>query len=342
MAKNFILPLGCNTQKQMTHLTLEQRYKIESYKDADKSIVDISEYIGKHKSVVYREINRNSDKRSGKYKANLAHRKCLARHISKNKKSLFTAIVEVNILYYLTLDYSPEQMVGRAKIDNKEMVSVEIIYQHIWQDKRKGGVLYKHLRTKGKKYKKRGDLKGCRGLITGRVDIDKRPAIVEAKNRLGDMEIDLIIGKNHKGALLTINDRSTGCLFMSKIDSKEASTVESESIALLQDWKFLIKTITSDNGKEFANHREIAESLQIDYYFAKPYHSWERGANENLNGLVRQYFPKNTSFANITNTEVENVVNILNNRPRKRFGYKTPNEIFAQKLNDLNEVAFIT
>ena len=342
MAKNFILPLGYNTQKQMAHLTLEQRYKIEIYKDADKSVPEISAYIGKHKSVVYREINRNSDKRSGKYKAKLAHRKSLARHTSKNKKCLFTASVEVNVLYYLNLDYSPEQMVGRAKIDNKEMVSIEIIYQYIWQDKRKGGALYKHLRTKGKKYKKRGDLKDSRGVIAGRVDIDKRPAIVEAKNRLGDMEIDLIIGQNHKGALLTINHRSTRCLFMSKIDSKEASIVESKSIELLQDWKFLIKTITSDNGKEFANHREIAARLEIDYYFAKPYHSWERGANENLNGLVRQYFPKNTSFANITNTEVEKVINILNNRPRKRFGYKTPNEIFAQKLDDLNNVAFIT
>ena len=156
------------------------------------------------------------------------------------------------------------------------------------------------------------------------------------------MEIDLVIGQNHKGALLTINDRATGYLFMAKIDSKEVRIVQSNTIKLLQDWTGLIKTITSDNGKEFANHKQIASSLEIDYYFAKPYHSWERGANENLNGLVRQYFPKMTSFANIKKEQVESVVNILNNRPRKRFGYKTPNEIFAQKLNDLEPVAFIT
>lgn len=326
----------------MTHLTLEQRYKIEAYKIAGKSISEISEQIGKDKSVVSREIKRNSDGRSGIYKANLADRKCKERHKVKLKKCKFNANVEVNILYYLSKDYSPEQAFGRAKIDGKEMVSVESIYQYIWHDKRKGGVLYKYLRTKGKKYKKRGSLKDNRGLIIGRVDIDKRPSIVDVKERIGDMEIDLVIGQNHKGALLTINDRATGYLFMTKIESKEASTVESNTISLLQDWSGLIKTITSDNGKEFANHKQIADGLEIDYYFAKPYHSWERGANENLNGLVRQYFPKKTSFASITNLEVENVVNILNNRPRKRFGYKTPCEIFTQKLNDLNPVAFIT
>lgn len=326
----------------MTHLTLEQRYKIEAYKNIGKSISEISEHIGKDKSVVSREINRNSDGRSGIYKAKLADKKCKERHKVKYKKCKFNANVEVNVLYYLTKDYSPEQAFGRAEIDGKEMVSVESIYKYIWQDKRKGGLLYKYLRTRGKKYKKRGSLRDKRGLMIDRVDIDKRPTIVDSKERLGDMEIDLVIGQNHNGALLTINDRATGFLFMTKIKSKEASLVESNTIALLQEWCGLIKTITSDNGKEFANHKQIANSLNIDYYFAKPYHSWERGANENLNGLVRQYFPKKTSFATITNVEVEIVVNILNNRPRKRFGFKTPNEIFAQKLNDLNSVAFIT
>jgi IS30 family transposase len=326
----------------MAHLTLEQRYKIETYKDLGKSISEISNYIGKDKSVISREINRNSDKRNGVYKANLADRKSIHRHATKPKKCTFNATVEANILYYLTLDFSPEQIVGKAKLDGKEMISIEGIYQYIWLNKRKGGVLYKHLRTKGKKYKKRGGIKDSRGSIVGRVDIDKRPVIVEAKKRLGDMEMDLIIGQDHKGALLTINDRVTGFLFMAKIDSKEADVVQLKAIELLQEWKHLIKTITSDNGKEFANHKSIANSLQIDYYFAKPYHSWERGANENLNGLVRQYFPKKTSFACITDQEVKNIVNKLNNRPRKRFGYKTPTEIFAQKLNDLDTVAFIT
>lgn len=325
----------------MAHLTLEQRYKIEAYRNSGSSISEIAELLDKDKSVISREIKRNSDKRSGIYKAVLADKKAINRHKVKHKKCILTSEVQANILFYLKKDYSPEQIVGRAKIDKRAMVSTERIYQYIWEDKRKGGLLYRHLRTKGKKYKKRGHLKDKRGLIIGRVDISERPVIVEKKSRLGDLEIDLIIGKNHKGALLTINDRASGILFMGKVESKEASEIQQKTIELLKDWKPLIKTITSDNGKEFANHRAIAEGLDIDYYFAKPYHSWERGANENLNGLIRQYFPKKSNFENIDEQQIKTVVNTLNNRPRKRFGYKTPNEIFAEKINKLNTVAFI-
>jgi IS30 family transposase len=326
----------------MAHLTLEQRYKIEVYMNAGKGVSETADYIGRDKSVVWREINRNCDHRSGLYRAKLADTKAASRHANKQKFHKFNAPVEVNILHYLAMDYSPEQLVGRAKADGMEMVSIESVYRYVWENKRKGGVLYRCLRTQGKRYRKRSHLKDSRGLISGRVDIDKRPAVVDAKQRLGDLEIDLVIGKNHKGALITINDRSTGMLFMDRIENKEAGTIEAKTIELLQDWKPLIKTITSDNGKEFANHTEIADSLDIDFYFAKPYHSWERGANENLNGLVRQYFPKKSDFKLITKDEIKQVTNILNNRPRKRFGYKTPNEVFAEKLNNLANVAFIT
>lgn len=158
--------------------------------------------------------------------------------------------------------------------------------------------------------------------------------------RFGDLEIDLVIGKNHKGALLTINDRATGILFMGKIESKEAQAVETKTIQLLEQWKPLLHTITSDNGKEFANHQKLSEKLNIDYYFAKPYHSWERGANENINGLVRQYFPKKTNFETITQEQINRVVNILNNRPRKRFGFKSLNEVFAKKVDANKPIVF--
>ena len=326
----------------MNHLTLEQRYEIESWRKAGKGVSEIAIETGRDKSVISREINRNKDLRSGVYSAKLAERKTFERHSKKAKARRFSAVVEISILHYLAMDFSPQQIVGRAKMEGMEMVSIETIYQYIWEDKRKGGLLYKSLRTGGKKYRKRSHLKDNRGLIAGRVDIDKRPAIVDSKERLGDLEIDLVIGQNHKGALITINERSTGVLFMGKVDNKEARTIESKTIELLQDWKPLIKTITSDNGKEFAGHQEIATSLDIDFYFAKPYHSWERGANENLNGLIRQYFPKKSDFKSITNDKIKQVIDMLNNRPRKRFGYKTPNEVFAEKLNNLATVAFIT
>ncbi|MET4084294.1 IS30 family transposase [Pedobacter sp. UYP30] len=326
----------------MAHLTLEQRYKIEAYRDAGKSIVEIADFLRRDRSVVYREIKRNSDMRNGIYRAKLADGKASRRHLFKRKLCRLNAAVEANMLYYLSMDFSPEQIVGRAALDGREMVSVEAIYQYVWLDKRNGGTLHTYLRNRGRRYRKRGHLKDTRGIISGRKDIDQRPAIVEAKSRLGDLEIDLVIGKDHKGALLTINDRATGMLFMDKIENKEAGSVGAKAVELLQDWKPLLKTITSDNGKEFADHEKIADELDIDFYFAKPYHSWERGANENLNGLVRQYFPKKSNFGSITKLQTEQVINILNNRPRKRFGFKTPNEVFAEKLNNLADVAFIT
>jgi transposase, IS30 family len=326
----------------MSHLTLEQRYKIEAYKNLGKSITDIASYIGKDKSVVSREIRRNADGRSGVYTASLAAKKATTRHQTKAKFCRFNESIKASVCKYIREDYSPEQAVGKAKKDGIPIVSIERIYQYIWQDKRKGGKLYKHLRTKGRRYKQRGNINDNRGIIVGRVDIARRPAIVAAKERIGDLEIDLVIGKNHQGALLTINDRATGMLWMDKVNTKEASVVAAKTIALLQDWQPLMQTITSDNGKEFANHSDIAASLDVDYYFAKPYHSWERGANENLNGLIRQYFPKKYNFELITEKDINRVIKILNNRPRKRFGFKTPNEVFAEKLNNLTSVAFIT
>jgi IS30 family transposase len=326
----------------MKHLTLEQRYEIAALQQAGNSVSRIAEQIGKDRSTIYREIKRNADARSGQYKAELAQRKTQQRHKDKPKIIHLTAAVEATILYYLTQEYSPEQIKGRCEREGKAMVSIERIYQYIWADKRKKGQLYKYLRTKGKKYAKRGHLKGARGQIANRISIDERPKIVDRKERFGDLEIDLIIGKGHQQALLTINDRATGLLFMDKVLTKRAEEIQAKTIELLQDWIPLIKTMTSDNGKEFARHERIAQALNIDFYFAHPYHSWERGANENLNGLVRQYFPKHMDFTSIDQTQIEQVLDRLNNRPRKRFGFLSPNEMLKHKLEQQPTVAFMT
>jgi IS30 family transposase len=326
----------------MSHLTLPQRYEISILKKQEFSLSAIADRVGKNKSTISRELKRNSDGRSGQYKADLAQKKCELRHSGKNKDITFTRDMEVFVVLYLKQDYSPEQIVGYANRIGRDCVSTERIYQFVWKDKKNGGTLYKHLRTKGKKYKKRGNLNNGRGQIIGRVDITQRPKVVDEKERFGDLEIDLIIGANHKGALLTINDRATGMLKMRYIESKQAKVIEDNTIELLEEWMPLIHTITSDNGKEFANHIKIAEELNIDYFFAKPYHSWERGANENLNGLVRQYFPKKTNFDLIQKKQVKRAEEILNNRPRKRYNYLTPNEVFANAINNNGIVAFIT
>jgi IS30 family transposase len=311
----------------MKHLTMGQRYEISSYKEAGKSIVEIASLLNVSPTTIRRELKRNSDQRNGEYHPDLAQRKTAKRHKEKAKRQDFTSAIAMLVRAYLIKDYSPEQIVGVLKLEGISCVSHERIYQYIWRDKAKGGSLYTHLRSQGKRYTSRGLKYKKRGTIPKRVDISERPAIVAKKERVGDLEIDLIVGANHKGFLLTINDRVTGILKMKLLHSKEATHVEQAVIEILGNDVGKIHTITSDNGKEFANHQSIAEKLQIGYYFATPYHSWERGANENLNGLVRQYFPKRTSFENLTDPDIDVVVEKLNNRPRKRFNFKSPSQM---------------
>ena len=303
-------------------------------------ITEIARTIDKHKSVVSREIKRNCDLRSGQYKSDLAQRKYQARMSDKPKKIRFTREIKDNVEELIRQDYSPEQVVGFLKKSGQQTVSEERIYQHIWADKKRKGKLHEHLRRKGRRYRKRGASKDSRGIIKGRIGIENRPETVNQRSRFGDLEIDLVIGANHKGALLTINDRASGVLKMGKVESKNAEEICRVACELLRDWKPYIKTITADNGKEFARHQKISETLSIDFFFANPYHSWERGSNENLNGLIRQYFPKKMDFNSITDEQIKEVETKLNSRPRKRFKFETPMFVMKKLLFNI-KVAFV-
>jgi len=320
----------------MSHLTQEQRYTISVIRQEGYSQTAIAKVINKNKSVVCRELQRNADGRSGKYDYDLAQRKYAKRQKDKPKRIKFTADIASFVQAQLELKLSPEQIANELLKGSIGSVSTERIYQHIWKDKKSKGTLHTHLRTQGKRYRSRGAWKDKRGTITGRVDIEQRPAIVEARERFGDFEIDTIIGKDHKGAIVTINDRLTGMRWMKKLNGKNALELAQATIELLSPLKPWLKTMTSDNGKEFAEHQLIATELDIGFFFAKPYHSWERGSNENLNGLVRQYIPKKTDFETITDEYVQFVQEQLNNRPRKRFNFISPIQMFNQK------VAFVT
>jgi len=325
----------------MSQITLEQRYEIAALHKIGKTQEFIGNHLGFHKSSISRELKRNCDKRSGAYNATLAERKCRQRHKVKPKKVHFTEDIKVTVDYYIRKRFSPEQISGRCRRKNIKCVSPETIYLYIWEDKRAGGDLFTYLRRRGRRNNKRGSLIAGRGLIKDRIGIDKRPPEVELKKLFGDLETDTIIGKNHKGALVTINDRASGMLKMKRTHTREAVEVAEAMKELLEDWIPYIRTITSDNGKEFALHKDVAETCLIDFYFADAYCSWQRGANENLNGLVRQYFPKKTDFSTITDEQVKLVEKTLNERPRKRFNFDTPLEMM-EKLLFKTEVAFIT
>ena len=332
----------------MSQLTKAQRYTISVMRKQDFPMGEIAAAIGKHKSTISRELRRNCDGRSGRYDADLAQRKCERRQKEKPHRVRFTEEVRLRVEAMLREDYSPEQIVGRCKLEGLECVSVETIYQYVWGDKRRGGDLHTHLRRKGRKYRKRGAKKDSRGVIRDRVSIDERPKVVDDKSRFGDLEIDLIMGANHRRALLSANDRASGISWIALLEGKDSKALADKAAEMLMPFKGLLHTVTSDNGKEFAEHKAIAKSLAVDYYFAHPYHSWKRGANENMNGLIRQYLPKGTPFDGLDDNEIKRIRDKLNNRPRKKLGFLTPIEyFFANFAPELNlsltqKVAFVT
>ncbi len=315
-----------------TQLTLSKRYHISALKKQGFSQKEIAQEIGVHPSTISRELKRNNDVVRG-YDAELAQVQVAKREKHKKKRSCLTKQIERYIRSKLKLDWSPEQISGRMKLDIGVSVVHETIYRYIYVNKANGGRLYKYLRHKNKKYHKRSNKYKARGVIIDRVMIDKRPKIVEKKKRIGDFEIDTVIGKNHQGALVTVVDRKSKFALIKNVPSKEADVVKQALIEMLQPIKAIAYTITSDNGKEFAYHKEIAKALNIDFYFANPYHSWERGLNEHTNGLIRQYLPKKSEFLHLSKEEIITIQNRLNHRPRKVLGYKTPYEVFFSEMS---------
>lgn len=289
--------------------------------------------LGVSQSSISRELNRNKGKRG--YRPKQADNKAKSRRKSTVQCFVMTADMIDKITSYLGELWSPEQISGALKSDINEVRSVshETIYKFIWKDKATGGELYKNLRRKAKKYTSRSKEKQAgRGFIKDRVGIEKRPLIVDERARVGDWEIDLVIGKSHRGALLTIVERATSYTVTKRIFDKSARTVTDATIRLLTPFKDVVLTITADNGKEFAYHKEVAKELTCDVFFADPYCSWQRGLNENTNGLLRQYWPKSTDFKLILDEDVKSNLIQLNNRPRKKLSFKTPQQMMAKHI----------
>lgn len=326
------------------HLSPEQRYTISVLlqRDEPMSPAEIARTIGVHRSTVSRELKRNSDGRGHhKYNHDLAQRKADKRMKNRPHACKFTDEMKRDARRYLIyMQYSPEQIAGRCRQQGREMVSYETLYKWIWYEKRHGNKeLAECLRNQGRKYAKRGATNRSRGIIKDRVGIEQRPQIVNEKSRFGDFEIDTMIGKNHKGAIMTTNDRCTHIVLIRRLEGKEATPLAEAAVEALSPYKRMLHTITADNGKEFARHKEIAEKLGVQFYFARPYHSWERGANENTNGLIRQYIPKGTDFSTLTDEYIAEVEWKLNNRPRKSLGYLTPLEYFKKMYNFTSDSA---
>jgi len=313
-------------------LTLKERYHISTLLKKGWKQKDIAASIGMHPSTICRELKRNSDLITKEYSYDFAHSASQNRQCSKAKYTVITSKIKNYIKAKLKEDWSPEQISGRMKRDKGLTVSHETIYRYIYYNKFRGGRLYKHLRHKNKKYHNRSNSYQRRGIIIDRVSIDKRPKIVERKNRIGDFEIDTVIGRHHIGALVTVVDRKSKYAIIKKVSSKRAEEVTKALIEMLYPLRKITKTITSDNGKEFAYHKEVSEALDTNFYFAHPYSSWERGLNEHTNGLIRQYLPKKTDFTQVSKEEITTIQDKLNHRPRKVLNYRTPFEVFFTEV----------
>jgi IS30 family transposase len=300
-----------------THLTQEERYQIYALKKAGHKQNEIANVLERSESTISRELARDCGRRG--YRPKQAHCSSVDRR-AMNARTIDDATWQF-AREMLMLQWSPEQISGHAAI------SQETVYQRVYADKRAGDLLWKNLRCQKQRKKRYGKV-DRRGMIPNRLSIDDRLAIVETRSRIGDWEADTIIGKNHRQAIVSIVERKTGLTLIRKIERKTAQAVSQAMTKLLKPYLRNVHTITSDNGREFAGHEEIAATLKADFYFAHPYSSWERGTNENTNGLIRQHFPKNRDFTTITQQEIDTAMERLNNRPRKRLGYQRSNQVF--------------
>jgi IS30 family transposase len=320
-------------------LTQYHRYHIRIYLKAGYSLSGVARRLGVHKSTVSREIRRNSGHKG--YRPRQAHEKAMTRRYAAPKRIKMTPASIDLINHFIRKDFSPEQVSGHLARKHELRISHETIYKHIWSDKRNGGSLYKHLRHSSRKYRKRYGSKERRGRMKGRVSIDLRPPIVDAKVRIGDWEIDTITGKSSKGYIITAVERKSKLTLIKRVPDKQSDEMAKAIIKLLRPYKDNVLTITADNGKEFSRHQNISKSLKANVYFAHPFHAWERGLNENTNGLLRQYFPKKMDFRKIDDKSIDYAMKRLNNRPRKTLEFATPNEVFFKDINNKENVALI-
>jgi transposase, IS30 family len=306
------------------HLSQAERYQIHALMKAGHDQSQIAKLLDRHKSTISRELSRNTGSRGYRPKQACEMSADRAQH-SRNAPTVEPWVREAACAL-LCIQWSPEQIASQLPISH------ETVYQYVYADKAQGGTLWKNLRCQKQKRKRYASGRDRRGQIPNRRPLSERPLHIEARRQVGHWECDTVIGASHKGAVVTLVERKSGYAVMAKVEKKTSELVSSAIVDKLQPLAARVKTLTFDNGKEFAGHAHIDQQLQSTAYFARPFASWERGSNENLNGLLRQYVPKKRAMSTVSDEEIRMIQNRLNNRPRKRLGFKTPAEVFHQSL----------
>jgi IS30 family transposase len=308
-------------------LSTEERYSIAAMRAQRLGAQAIADALQRHRSTIDREVERNSSEYDGGYRPMFAVEKCNGRRRRSRRNRRYTIEHFMVIERLLREDFSPEQIVGRLRLEGVQVMSHETIYLHIWADKAHGGSLWRHLRGACKLKRKRYGRKDSRGRLAGKKMIGQRPAVVERRTRLGDWEIDTVHGRG-KPATVTVVERKSGLVRIGKIPRVGAEETLHRTTAILRHEPHPIRTITADNGTEFHMYKKLERRLRTKVYFATPHHAWERATNENTNGLLRQYLPKRTCLKALTQVQCNAIAERLNNRPRLRLGFRTPNEVY--------------
>jgi IS30 family transposase len=314
--------------KKYRHFGYEERCQLHALVKRGVKQAEIAATLGFSQGTISRELKRNCGGRGYRFKQAQSKTDCRQHDVRGRPRKLTKELTRLVTAKLQHERWSPEQISAWLEKEHDASISHERIYQMIWQDKYDGGTLWRCLRRRGKRYNKRSGENAGRGLIPNRTDISERPAIVDRKKRLGDWEGDTVVGARHRGALLTHVERKTKLTKIAKLQRATADRTHKATVRHLKPIRRFVETITYDNGKEFAAHQLTAKALRADIYFATPYHAWERGLNENTNGLIRDFFPKGTDFTKVSYAQVAKVERLLNSRPRKCLGFRTPQEVF--------------
>lgn len=310
-------------------LTSEERYMISALRKQGIHFAEIARNLGRHRSTICREVRRNSARWDGRYRPSKAVERTNGRRARSRKKSQFGPHQWRQVLELLHQDWSPEQISGHLRATRALSISHETIYRHVHRDRRRGGALFKHLRFSKKKWRKLYRSCDSRGRLPGKRMISERPAAIETRAQIGHWEIDTVMGQyGTKPCIVTLVERKTGFLMIGKLSARTKDEANRRTLELINRHIDRFATITADNGTEFHGYEDIERLTNVTFYFAQPYHSWERGTNENTNGLIRQYLPKGTSMEELTQQQCNAISTKLNNRPRKRHGYQTPAQLF--------------
>lgn len=311
-------------------LTQEERYLISRGVRLKRTQKELAELLGRSPSTVSRELQRNATAHDGLYRATKAHSYATARRRRARRGPQFSDQVLDRIDGAIRQRWSPEQIVGAFRAEGRIVPSHETIYRRLRHDKRTGGVLWRYTRILSKMGRKRYRSRPARGVLLGKRHISERPAVVASRGRLGDWEADTVMGTGSSHCLLTLVERRSGFALIRKLNARTMGQVTQVASQILARMRGRFQTLTFDNGTEFHDYQQLEERFGVTCYFATPYHSWERGANENLNGLVRQYLPKGRCLRLTTQAECDQIARQLNQRPRKRLNYKTPSQVFAR------------